>query len=96
MFDAQFHPFMENTIVTCGVKHIKFWTLCGKYLIDYIITNGKAINVILSSTYHLIFTIYSWYLHYDVIDVCVILHKYGDLEIVSLLFDLKGLSGRNP
>ncbi|XP_050404782.1 echinoderm microtubule-associated protein-like 6 [Patella vulgata] len=32
VFDVQFHPFMENTIVSCGVKHIKFWSLCGNAL----------------------------------------------------------------
>ncbi|XP_064600933.1 echinoderm microtubule-associated protein-like 6 [Liolophura sinensis] len=32
VFDIQFHPFQPNTIVSCGVKHIKFWTLCGNAL----------------------------------------------------------------
>ncbi|XP_074647902.1 echinoderm microtubule-associated protein-like 6 [Tubulanus polymorphus] len=32
VFDIQFNPFIENTIVSCGVKHIKFWTLCGNAL----------------------------------------------------------------
>ena len=32
MFDVQFHPFKENTFVSCGVKHIKFWSLCGNVL----------------------------------------------------------------
>ncbi|ESO87658.1 hypothetical protein LOTGIDRAFT_166239 [Lottia gigantea] len=32
VFDVQFHPYMDNTIVSCGVKHIKFWTLCGNAL----------------------------------------------------------------
>ncbi len=34
MFDVQFHPFKESAIVSCGVKHIKFWTLCGNALRD--------------------------------------------------------------
>ncbi|XP_006816118.2 echinoderm microtubule-associated protein-like 6 [Saccoglossus kowalevskii] len=32
IFDIQFNPYKENSIVTCGVKHIKFWTLCGNSL----------------------------------------------------------------
>ncbi|XP_046338524.1 echinoderm microtubule-associated protein-like 6 isoform X1 [Haliotis rufescens] len=32
VFDVQFHPFQDNTIVSCGVKHIKFWSLCGNAL----------------------------------------------------------------
>ena len=32
MFDAQFHPGNDNALVSCGVKHIKFWTLCGNSL----------------------------------------------------------------
>lgn len=32
VFDCQFTPFKNNSIVSCGVKHIKFWTLCGNAL----------------------------------------------------------------
>nr|KAG5687806.1 hypothetical protein BaRGS_005436 [Batillaria attramentaria] len=32
VFDIQFHPFKDNTIVSCGVKHIKFWSLSGNTL----------------------------------------------------------------
>ena len=32
VLDTQFHLFQDNTIVSCGVKHIKFWTLCGNAL----------------------------------------------------------------
>ncbi|KAK7103893.1 echinoderm microtubule-associated protein-like 6 [Littorina saxatilis] len=32
VFDIQFHPFKPNTIASCGVKHIKFWSLCGNTL----------------------------------------------------------------
>ena len=32
VFDIQFNIFQENEIVSCGVKHIKFWTLCGNSL----------------------------------------------------------------
>ncbi len=32
IFDVQFNPYMSNTLVTCGVKHIKFWSLCGNSL----------------------------------------------------------------
>ncbi|XP_041352370.1 echinoderm microtubule-associated protein-like 6 isoform X2 [Gigantopelta aegis] len=32
VFDVQFNPFLPNTIVSCGVKHIKFWSLCGNAL----------------------------------------------------------------
>lgn len=32
VFDVQFNIFQENTIVSCGVKHVKFWTLCGNAL----------------------------------------------------------------
>ena len=28
----QFDLFKDNTIVSCGVKHIKFWSLCGNAL----------------------------------------------------------------
>ena len=32
VLDAQFNPYAKNTLVTCGVKHIKFWKLCGNSL----------------------------------------------------------------
>ena len=32
MFDVQFHSYKPDTIVSCGVKHIKFWKLCGNAL----------------------------------------------------------------
>lgn len=32
IFDIQFNPYQENVLVSCGVKHIKFWTLCGNAL----------------------------------------------------------------
>ena len=32
VFDVQFHPYQDNVIVSCGVKHIKFWSLCGNTL----------------------------------------------------------------
>ncbi|KAL5463172.1 hypothetical protein EMCRGX_G032049 [Ephydatia muelleri] len=32
IFDIQFNPTSKNSLVTCGVKHIKFWTLCGNSL----------------------------------------------------------------
>lgn len=32
IFDIQFNPYQENSLVSCGVKHIKFWTLCGNAL----------------------------------------------------------------
>ena len=32
VFDVQFHPNMTNTVVSCGVKHIKFWSLSGNTL----------------------------------------------------------------
>ncbi len=34
IFDVQFSPASDHTptLVTCGVKHIKFWTLCGNTL----------------------------------------------------------------
>ncbi|XP_077993248.1 echinoderm microtubule-associated protein-like 6 [Glandiceps talaboti] len=32
VFDIQYNPYKENVIVSCGVKHIKFWTLCGNAL----------------------------------------------------------------
>ncbi|XP_033734062.1 echinoderm microtubule-associated protein-like 6 [Pecten maximus] len=42
VFDVQFHPFKENTVVSCGVKHIKFWTLCGNSLTSRKGVFGKA------------------------------------------------------
>lgn len=32
VFDVQFNPNAENSLVSCGVKHIKFWSLCGNAL----------------------------------------------------------------
>ena len=32
VFDIGFNPYKENSLVTVGVKHIKFWTLCGNSL----------------------------------------------------------------
>ena len=32
VFDVQFHPYQENVLVSCGVKHIKFWSLSGNTL----------------------------------------------------------------
>jgi WD40 repeat protein len=32
IFDCKFNPYNNNQLVSCGVKHIKFWTLCGNSL----------------------------------------------------------------
>ncbi|EDO48487.1 predicted protein, partial [Nematostella vectensis] len=32
IFDMQFNPYKENVLVSCGVKHIIFWTLRGNSL----------------------------------------------------------------
>ena len=32
IFDIQFNPFQESTLVSCGVKHIKFWSHSGNAL----------------------------------------------------------------
>ncbi|KAG7257658.1 hypothetical protein CRUP_015754, partial [Coryphaenoides rupestris] len=32
IFDISWDPYQTNRLVTCGVKHIKFWTLCGNAL----------------------------------------------------------------
>lgn len=32
IFDIQFNPYQDNSLVSCGVKHIKFWTLRGNSL----------------------------------------------------------------
>lgn len=32
MLDIQFNPYATGTLVTCGVKHIKFWSHCGNML----------------------------------------------------------------
>ncbi|RDD40098.1 Echinoderm microtubule-associated protein-like 6 [Trichoplax sp. H2] len=32
VFDVQFNPFVNNQLVSCGVKHINFWSLCGNAL----------------------------------------------------------------
>ena len=42
IFDVQFNPFMPQCLVTCGVKHIKFWTLCGNTLTGKKGIFGKA------------------------------------------------------
>ncbi|KAL3875087.1 hypothetical protein ACJMK2_038022 [Sinanodonta woodiana] len=42
IFDVQFHLFQDNTVVSCGVKHIKFWSLCGNALTPKKGIFGKA------------------------------------------------------
>ncbi|KAF1375382.1 hypothetical protein PFLUV_G00219450 [Perca fluviatilis] len=32
IFDVSWDPFQQNRLVSCGVKHIKFWSLCGNAL----------------------------------------------------------------
>uniref|UniRef100_A0AAR2KFA6 HELP domain-containing protein n=1 Tax=Pygocentrus nattereri TaxID=42514 RepID=A0AAR2KFA6_PYGNA len=32
IFDISWDPFLPHRLVSCGVKHIKFWTLCGNAL----------------------------------------------------------------
>ncbi|XP_060573407.1 echinoderm microtubule-associated protein-like 6 [Ruditapes philippinarum] len=32
VFDIKFNPYQDNVIASCGVKHIKFWSLCGNAL----------------------------------------------------------------
>ncbi|XP_038164228.1 echinoderm microtubule-associated protein-like 6 isoform X4 [Cyprinodon tularosa] len=32
IFDICWDPFQQNRLVSCGVKHIKFWSLCGNAL----------------------------------------------------------------
>ncbi|KAM6956797.1 echinoderm microtubule-associated protein-like 6 [Aplochiton taeniatus] len=32
IFDISWDPFEQNRLVSCGVKHIKFWALCGNAL----------------------------------------------------------------
>ncbi|XP_075452066.1 echinoderm microtubule-associated protein-like 6 isoform X3 [Ascaphus truei] len=32
IFDISWDPYQPNRLVSCGVKHIKFWTLCGNAL----------------------------------------------------------------
>ncbi|XP_072318016.1 echinoderm microtubule-associated protein-like 6, partial [Eucyclogobius newberryi] len=32
IFDVSFDPLHPDRLVTCGVKHIKFWTMCGTLL----------------------------------------------------------------
>ncbi|KAM3930547.1 echinoderm microtubule-associated protein-like 6 isoform 4-T4 [Leptodactylus fuscus] len=32
IFDISWDPYQQNRLVSCGVKHIKFWTLCGNAL----------------------------------------------------------------
>lgn len=42
VFDIQFHQHQADTIVSCGVKHIKFWSLCGNALNGHKGVFGKA------------------------------------------------------
>ncbi|XP_055878559.1 echinoderm microtubule-associated protein-like 6 isoform X2 [Biomphalaria glabrata] len=42
VFDIQFNPFKPNTIVSVGVKHIVFWSLCGNALTPAKGVFGKA------------------------------------------------------
>uniref|UniRef100_A0A671R5K6 HELP domain-containing protein n=1 Tax=Sinocyclocheilus anshuiensis TaxID=1608454 RepID=A0A671R5K6_9TELE len=32
IFDISWDPFLQHRLVSCGVKHIKFWALCGNAL----------------------------------------------------------------
>ncbi|XP_028844275.1 echinoderm microtubule-associated protein-like 6 isoform X1 [Denticeps clupeoides] len=32
IFDITWDPFQQNRLVSCGVKHIKFWAMCGNAL----------------------------------------------------------------
>ncbi|XP_041920805.1 echinoderm microtubule-associated protein-like 6 isoform X3 [Alosa alosa] len=32
IFDITWDPFQQNRLVSCGVKHIKFWAMCGNSL----------------------------------------------------------------
>lgn len=32
IFDAQFHTYAQQSVVTCGVKHVTFWSLHGNVL----------------------------------------------------------------
>ncbi|KAJ6667049.1 hypothetical protein lerEdw1_019052 [Lerista edwardsae] len=32
IFDVSWDPYQPNRVASCGVKHIKFWTLCGNAL----------------------------------------------------------------
>uniref|UniRef100_A0A8B9KL60 EMAP like 6 n=1 Tax=Astyanax mexicanus TaxID=7994 RepID=A0A8B9KL60_ASTMX len=32
IFDITWDPFQQNRMVSCGVKHIKFWSMCGNAL----------------------------------------------------------------
>ena len=32
VFDVQFDRYDDTAVVSCGVKHIKFWALCGNAL----------------------------------------------------------------
>ncbi|KAI3380118.1 hypothetical protein SNEBB_001204 [Seison nebaliae] len=34
IFDIQFNPYDSNSLVSCGVKHVKFWTICGNALLE--------------------------------------------------------------
>lgn len=42
IFDIQFNPLKDNTIVSAGVKHIVFWTICGNALTPAKGVFGKA------------------------------------------------------
>lgn len=34
IFVAEFRPDSDSQFVTCGVKHVKFWTVAGGQLVD--------------------------------------------------------------
>ncbi|XP_068183951.1 echinoderm microtubule-associated protein-like 6 isoform X2 [Antennarius striatus] len=42
IFDVCWDPFQQNRLVSCGVKHIKFWSLCGNALSPRRGVFGKA------------------------------------------------------
>uniref|UniRef100_G3Q8V5 EMAP like 6 n=1 Tax=Gasterosteus aculeatus aculeatus TaxID=481459 RepID=G3Q8V5_GASAC len=42
IFDVAWDPFQSSRLVSCGVKHIKFWTLCGNALTPKRGVFGKA------------------------------------------------------
>lgn len=76
IFIAQFRPDSNNKFVSCGVKHVQFWTLAGTQLISKKGVVPKAVGgASMQTMLSLAFAAVSLYLH---VQLCV-LHLHVQL-----------------
>eukprot|EP00795_Rhopilema_esculentum_P003114 gene3114-1413_t len=80
IFDVQFNPYQDNQLVTCGVKHIKFWKLCGNSLTSKKGIFGKVgeLQTILCTSYGPNGVLYSGTLSGDI-------YKWQDNNLVATI-----------